>query len=85
MTPETLNTIFAGVTLMIYYTFTTVVAVVFLWKKLDQTRDTILADVNKKHEQNDARWNATNALVIRHDTMLNPEFNGNFGGKHHAR
>ncbi len=85
MTPEMITAIAAVATLAIYLTATVIGGVAVIFKKIEKTKREILADVQSKHHENDKRWQATNALVIRHDTILSPEFNGNYGVKHHGR
>jgi hypothetical protein len=80
-TPEFYVAIFSGVTLLIYIGAVVLGATVFIWNKLDGMKAEILSDVKEKHEQNQRRYDALNTLVIRHDTMLDPEFNGNYGAK----
>jgi hypothetical protein len=84
-TPEFYVAVFAGITLIIYFTTVIVGAAISIFRKIDKMKSEILTDVNVKHRENDARYQALNALVIRHDVQLNPEFNGNLGAKHHGR
>lgn len=83
MTPEIFTAICAGVTLLIYFTSVVIGAVVAVFRKIDKTKDVILLDVTTKHEQNRMRYDAMQTMLIRHDTWINPEYNGS--GKHHAR
>lgn len=85
MSAEMITAIAACATLAVYITATVAGGVAVIFKKIEKTKTEILADVNLKHRENDMRWQATNALVIRHDTILDPDFNGNFGAKHRGR
>lgn len=80
MTPEIFTAICAGVTLIIYFTATIIGATISIFRKIEAVKTTILLDVAAKHKENDLRYQALNALVIRHDTILDPEFNGHFHG-----
>jgi hypothetical protein len=78
-TAETFTAIFAGVTLLLYFSATLVGAIIAIFKKIDNAQKAILEDVNRKHEENRIRVDALQTLVIRHDTILSPEFsNGKF-------
>ena len=77
-TPDLFTAIFAGVTLLIYFTGSVIASVIFIFKKIDATREAILLDVSVKHNENDVRYEALNKLVIRHETLLDPEFGGRF-------
>ena len=82
LTPEWVLAICAGVTLLILWTGTVIGAAVWLMSKLNDLKDEILADFNAKHQANEIRVKALDELVMRHDIILNPEFNGSMGGKH---
>lgn len=80
MNPEWIVAICAGVTLLIYWTLTVAGAVIWINKQLKALKGEILADLNTKHASNETTVKALEALVMRHDLLLNPEFNGS--GKH---
>lgn len=85
MQAETWTAVIAGATFFVLWTAT----ILGLWssisKQLNNMRDALLKDFNSKHEANQLKVDALTALVIRHDTILDPEFNGHFGvGKHHG-
>lgn len=76
MTPEWIVAICAGVTLLILWTSTVIGGAIWLMSKLKDLKDEILSDFNAKHEANAQTVKALQVLVIRHETMLEPEFNG---------
>lgn len=72
MNPEWIIAICAGVTLLILWTST----VIGVMLKLNGIRDAIIKDFNEKHDANKERYDALAVLVTRHETILEPEFNG---------
>lgn len=83
LTPEWVLAICAGVTLLILWTGTVIGAVLWLTSKLENMKAVILADLNDKHESNSQTVKALEVLVMRHDVILNPEFNGSSGAQRH--
>lgn len=83
MTPDWILAICAGVTLLILWTTTSVGAAFFLVRQLKSLKAEILQEFNSKHEANASTVKALEALVIRHDLILEPEFNGS-GRSHYA-
>ena len=90
LSPEWIVAICAGVTLAILWTSTVVGGAVWLMRQFSKLerrmlalKEEILADFNLKHEANETTVKAIEALVMRHDILLNPEFNGT--GKHVSR
>jgi len=85
LTPEWVLAICAGVTLLIFWTATIIGGAIWLMSKLKELKDEILADFNAKHEANAETVKALHVLVMRHDVLLDPEFNngsGNRSAKH---
>lgn len=76
MDPQWIVAICAGVTLLILWTSTIVGAAIWLMGKLNLIKAEILKDFQAKHDENTRRVNAMEALVMRHDIILEPEFNG---------
>lgn len=76
MDPQWIVAICAGVTLLILWTSTIVGAAIWLMGKLNLIKAEILKDFQSKHDENTRRVNAMEALVMRHDIILEPEFNG---------
>ena len=76
MTPGLFQAIFAGVTLLILWSTTLAGAVVWIVNRIGKAKEEIMADFNTKHEANLQTVKALETLVIRHDVMLNSEFNG---------
>ncbi len=76
MNPEWILAIFAGVTLLILWTSTVVGAVIWLTKQLRDLKAEILKDFKEKHDENAEKVEAMRELVMRHDIILDPEFNG---------
>ena len=74
MTPGLAEAIFAGVTLFILWTVTVLGGGVWLMSQLKTLKTEILADFDSKHKANEMTVKALNELVIRHDTILNPEW-----------
>jgi hypothetical protein len=68
------NVIFAGVSLLIVYTVTILGGATWLNNKFQAMKNEIIADFNAKHASNAETVKALEVLVIRHDTMLNPEW-----------
>jgi len=73
----------AAVGLLITWTTTMVTAALWVVTKINKVKTEILADIKAKHEENRVRVDAMQTLLIRHDTILDPEFNGT--GKHTIR
>lgn len=76
MAPQWIVAMCAGVTLLILWTTTIIGAAIWLMGKLNLLKAEILTDFQTKHDENTRRVNAMEALVMRHDIMLEPEFNG---------
>lgn len=76
LTPEWVLAICAGVTLLILWTGTVIGAVLWITSRLEKMKKEILADFETKHQANQIRVEAMNELVMRHDIILDPEFNG---------
>lgn len=85
MTPEWILAICAAVTLLILWTGTVIGAAIWLMGKLKELKDEILEDFNAKHSANATTVQALEALVIRHDLILEPEFNGSGRSQYVAR
>jgi hypothetical protein len=66
----------AAVTLLITWTTTIATAAVWLMRRLESIKMEILRDFQDKHAENARKVAALETLVIRHDTILDPEFNG---------
>jgi hypothetical protein len=76
VTPGLFQAVFAGVTLLILWSTTLAGAVVWIVNRISKAKEEIMADFNTKHEANLQTVKALETLVIRHDVMLNSEFNG---------
>lgn len=83
MNPEWIVAICAGVTLLILWSVTIIGCAVWLMDKMKTLKEEIIADFDTKHAANQMRYDALAVLVTRHETVLNPEFNG--AGKHVSR
>lgn len=81
MDPQWIIAACAAVTLLILWTSSIATSIVWLTRKLDGAKAEILADSKAKHEENRIRIDAMQHMLIRHDTILEPEFNGT-GGRH---
>lgn len=79
MTSGEIQALFAGITLLILWTGTVLGAGIWIMRLITRTKDEILRDFNMKHDANAKTVKALEALVIRHDVLLNPEFNGHGG------
>jgi hypothetical protein len=77
--------IFAGVTLLILWTSTVIGAAIWLMSKLNELKKEILDDFKNKHEENSKKVQAMEVLVMRHDLILEPEFNGSASGSRRAK
>lgn len=62
--------------LLITWTTTVIGAALWVVGKINKVKSDILKDFSAKHEENRVRVDAIQALVIRHETILDPEFNG---------
>lgn len=80
MDPQWIIAICAGVTLLILWTSTAVGCAMWVMRYLKDMKEEILTDFQTKHDENSRKVAALEALVIRHDTILEPEFNGAGGG-----
>lgn len=76
MTPEWILAICAGVTLLILWTTTVIGGAIWLMRQFKALEERILRDFNAKHEANATVVEALKVLVMRHDVILQPEFNG---------
>lgn len=76
-------TIFAGLSLLILYTVTIIGGGVWLQNQLKGLKEEILMDFTSKHNANDKRYEALNTIVIRHDTILNPEWRTSYHDRTH--
>lgn len=85
MSPEWIIAICAGVTLLILWTSTVIGAAIWLMKQLKDLKEEILKDFNRKHEDNATTVKALEVLVMRHDLILEPEFNGSGRSQYIAR
>jgi hypothetical protein len=45
-------------------------------RRLKEMKEEILRDFDAKHRENSRKVEALETLVIRHETILEPEFNG---------
>ena len=66
----------AVIGLLITWTTTVIGAALWVSGKIEKVKTAILKDISTKHEENRHRVDALQALVIRHETILDPEFNG---------
>jgi hypothetical protein len=76
MNPEWIVAICAGVTLLILWTSTVIGAAIWLMRQFKALKEEILGDLDKKHGDNTTMVRAMEELVMRHDLILQPEFNG---------
>lgn len=83
MTSEAWTAVIAGATFMVFWTATVLGLAAWISTKLENLRDGLIANFDAKHSANQQRYDAVNALVIRHETILNPEFNAHFNGRRH--
>lgn len=81
MDPTWIIAVCAAATLLITWTTTIAGAAVWLMRRLDSIKKEILADFKIKHEENSQKVEAMRQLVMRHDIILDPEFNGTGGSK----
>jgi len=85
MDPQWIIAACAAVGLLITWTGTTAGAALWVLSRINDMKKEILADSKAKHDENRVRVDAIQKLVIRHDTMLDPQFNGSATGQHRAR
>jgi hypothetical protein len=83
--PQWLSAIFAGGGLLILWTSTVIGAAIWLMRQFKALKEEILEDFEKKHQANEINVKALEALVIRHDLILEPEFNGSGRSGYTAR
>lgn len=76
MDPQWIIAACAAAGLMITWTTTIVGAALWVVNKIGKMKQEILADFHAKHQENTRKVAALETLVIRHDTILDPEFNG---------
>jgi hypothetical protein len=79
MDPQWIIAICAGITLLILWSTTIIGAALWLMGKLKEMKEEILEDFDAKHRENSKKVDALEVLVIRHETILEPEFNGGGG------
>lgn len=80
LSPEWILAICAGVGLLITWTSTVIGAAIWLMSKLKEMKEEILQDFDTKHKENNLKVEALQVLVTRHETILEPEFNGSGSG-----
>lgn len=76
MDPQWIVAACAAATLLITWTGTTVGVAIWILSRINGMKEEILEDFQKKHDENAIKVDAIRELVIRHDTILDPEFNG---------
>jgi hypothetical protein len=76
MDPQWIIAACAAAGLLITWTTTVASAALWLLGRLNKMKKEILDDFQKKHDENAVKVEAIRTLVIRHDTLLDPEFNG---------
>lgn len=81
--PQWIIAICAVITLLILWSSTIIGVAVWIMRRIDGVKEAILTDIHSKHEENRKRVDAMQELLIRHDTILDPEFSAN--GKARAR
>ncbi len=74
--PTWVVAICAAAGLLITWTSTVIGAALWVVSKINAIKKEILADFEVKHQENTRKVAALETLVIRHDTILDPEFNG---------
>jgi hypothetical protein len=80
MTAPEWNVVFAGVSLLVLWTGTVIGAAIWIMGKMADLKDQIL----KRLDADKEKVQAIEMLVIRHDTILNPEFTSG-RGRHHRQ
>ena len=83
MNPEWIVAVCSLITLLILWTTTVFGGAFWLQRQLKALKIEILQDFDVKHNDNAKTVKALEALVMRHDIVLNPEFNGT--GRQSAR
>lgn len=76
MDPQWITAACAAAGLLITWTTSIAGAAVWLMRRLEANKREILDDFQAKHDENTRKVAALETLVIRHDTILDPEFNG---------
>lgn len=76
MDPQWIIAVCAAAGLLITWTTSVASAVIWLTSRLNKIKKEILDDFQAKHTENAEKVEALRVLVIRHDTILDPEFNG---------
>lgn len=76
MDPQWILAICAAVTLLILWSGTVIGGAIWLMRQLKELKSEILEEFRQKHAENSTKVAALEVLVIRHDTILDPEFNG---------
>ncbi|WP_407155161.1 hypothetical protein [Bradyrhizobium sp. STM 3557] len=72
-------------TLLILIMGTVVGATLWIIRQIRDMKKEILADFDQKHSDNAATIKALEQLVLRHDLILEPEFNGSGRSQYTAR
>jgi hypothetical protein len=76
MDPQWIIAACAAATLLITWSTSIAGAAIWLMRRLEANKREILAEFQSKHAENMTKVAALETLVIRHDTILDPEFNG---------
>jgi len=82
MDPQWIIAACTAVGAMITWTSTMIGAAIWIVSKINKVKTEILTDINAKHNENRIRVDAMQTLLIRHETILDPEFNGT--GRHRS-
>lgn len=85
MSPSWIAAICAAITLLILWTSTVIGGAVWLMRQFKALKEEILSDFEVKHSANATTVKALEALVMRHDIILEPEFNGSGRSQYHGR
>lgn len=76
MDPQWITAACVAAGLLITWTTSIATAAIWLMRRLDAIKKEILEDFDSKHKENNRKVAALETLVIRHETILDPEFNG---------
>ena len=80
--PQWVIAICAVITLLILWSSTIIGIAIWIMRRIDGVKDAILDDIKAKHDENRVRVDAMQRMLIRHETILDPEFAAN--GKHRS-
>jgi hypothetical protein len=84
MTLTAFQLFIAGISLLIFYSITLAGAVVWIITKINEGDKAVIERLDSYHKENRIRVDAMQTLLIRHETILSPEWGSTSFPRHLA-